>query len=129
MVFDETVQQPVTMLSVASHSSLRLSYPPPPPHVLRGNHGVTSYISDCSSAYAVLWIDPRPLHSTADGGRSKQADPGSPSCAWVLLKAAEVPTAGPANSGSVGITDGSRPCSVQFQATLSSYSAVMRCST
>lgn len=132
MVFDETVQQPGTMLSVAPHSSLRLSYPP---HVLRGNHGVTSYISDCGSAYAVLWIDPRPLHSTADGGRSKHADPGSLSCARVLLKAAEVPTAGPANSGSVGITDGSRPCSVQFQATLSSclsfllfFSGKIRCS-
>lgn len=48
--------------------------------------------------------------NVADGGFSKQADPGSPSCAWVLLKAAEVPTARPANSGSVGTTDLSHPC-------------------
>lgn len=28
VVFDETLQQSVKMLSVASHSSLRLTYPP-----------------------------------------------------------------------------------------------------
>lgn len=66
---------------------------------------MTSYISDCGSAYAVSWIDSMPFHGTADGGQSKQAAPGSPSCAWVLLKAAEVPTAGPANSVSFGITN------------------------
>lgn len=62
----------------------------------------TSQIAVCRWTWALM----------ADGGLSNQAHPGSPSCAWVLLKAAEVPTARPANSGSVGTTDRTHPWSI-----------------